>query len=214
MPKRSTEKPVWTTAPNNCQFTGVNGFLGAIRKKLRPKFKHLHATVLTSVNGKNKITAMMNELRGTPGDKTFCDALLKANLITRFGGDLKRNKSTVAKGKKHPNAIDFKMGEQQDGAANELRGATVRAPKPEPEKPPEEPWAPPDDLMIQPDWRITDMRIFQLIDAAKANKGPLAESANPRKATSSTSHGRVATFMVDYFAALVTAYDEQFPEVS
>lgn len=208
MPKTTTEKQLWTPAPKSHPFTNVNGFLGAVRKKLRPKFADLHSTVINSTNGKNKIAAMMNALRDTSGDKTFVDAFIDAGLVNRFGGDLERNKKCESKEKKHPKAIDFNMGEQTDGAANELRGCVIR----DATHGHEYPWKPSDDLMIGLDWRVSDMRIFQLINEAKANKGPLADKVNKRMKTSSTSHGRVATFVVDYFSALVTAYDKQFPD--
>lgn len=151
---------------------------------------------------------MMTCLKDTPSDIPFTDAMVAAGLAERFGGKLQRNKFTGAKAKRHPDAIDFQLGEQTDGAANELRGCVHR------NGVDEDVWKPPANLKIDKEWRISDTRVFELIDLATQSKGPLAESASRKRKTSSTGNGRVATFIVDYFAALVTAYDTQFPNGS
>lgn len=212
MPKTARgveKKKVWNPAPANMSFTGFKSFHSAVRKKLRPKFKDAYATVIRSENGKRALVAMMDALRGTPRDENgIVQAIIDAGFHERYGGDYERNKSTGHKSKQHANAIDFRMGEQADGAANELRGCFRQK---DDGKEKADPWTPPEDLKIDTSWPISDMRIFKLIDAASTNKGPLAESVDRRKDTKSTSHGRVATFIVDYLAAIVVAYDRQFP---
>lgn len=198
---------MWQNAPKSHSFPSANAFVGAIRKRLRPRFRHLHCTVVKSPAGKAKLTAMMEALKGTAFDVPFVDAIVKANLATRFGGLLHRNSNADAKKKKHPEAIDFQLGEQMDGALNELRGCALQKGGGEGGG---GLWKPPTKLMIEPTWRISDARIFDLIDVATQQKGPLAESANRRIKTSSTSQGRPATFLVDYFAAVVTTYDAAF----
>jgi len=206
-PKRATGakalSSVWTTVPKTSSFPSANALVGAIRKKLRPKFGQLYATVVNSSSGKKKIVSMMNALQGTPGDLHFVDAIVDAKLAQRFGGE-GRNKNTAVKSKKHPDAVDFQLGEQMDGAANELRGCVVK-------KDDGDVWRPTSELTIGQEWRVSDVRIFDLIELATKHKGPLAESASRKMKTTSTSNGRVATFMVDYFAAVITAYYKQFP---
>ena len=97
------------------------------------------------------------------------------------------------------------MGEQNDGGANELRGAVAK-------KDGTQAWQPPEYLLLTKDWTISDERIFDLIEAAlhpdaDGKAGPLAEAQNKRKKTSSTGNGRAATFVVDYLIALVSAAD-------
>jgi len=194
----------WKPAPKTLHFPCGAAFIGAIRKKFRPRFGHLYATIVKSNSGRENVVSMMNALAGTPADTTFVDAFVDAKLDTRFGGTFKRNKSSHAKDKKHPDAVDFQLGEQMDGAANELRGCVAT-------KQAGELWKPTDALKIDKDWRVSDTRIFDLIELATKDKGPLAESANRKMKTASTSNGRTATFVVDYFAAVITAYDKQFP---
>ena len=100
--------------------------------------------------------------------------------------------------KKHPEAVDLNIGEQATGAVNELRGTFLT-------KDGRNPWHPPENLIIDEDWTLSDERIVDLVHAAKYKSGPLGQIFG--KKTSSTSNGRVATFFVDYVAAIVWFYE-------
>jgi hypothetical protein len=200
-----TKNP-WQPASNKVGITGFKSLHKVISKKVRPKFKQVLATVVKSPDGKKKMLGMMTALERTPADTPWMDAFVDAKLATRFKARLERNNESGPKAKKHPDAVDFGLGEQIDGAANELRGCIKK-------KQSGELWEPPEAaLKIDKGWHISDPRIFKLIESAMKDQGPLAESANRKMKTTSTSHSRTATFVVDYIAAVITAYNKQFPD--
>lgn len=196
----------WTCLPKHVSIGSAQAFVAAIRKKTRPKFSSFYAACVRSAHGKERLLAMMRRLEGTPSDVPFADAILEAGIVKR---NCERNATDRAKVKKHRDAIDFGLGEQNDGAANELRGCTYRKSGESGAAPV---WQPPDFLRLDRAWRISDARIFELVEAAQQERGPLAESVNRKKHTTSTSNGRVATFLVDYFAAMVVAFDREFAD--
>jgi len=175
---------------------------GAVKKHKRPPFAETMSALIHSPNGKEWLKERMAVIKGTAVDVGFAEAIRNAGLGKRFEG-LGRNRNGGVKAKKHPNAIDFQMGEQNDSAANELRGAVANGGTT---------WKPPDHLLLTKDWTISDERIFELIEAAlrpdaDQKAGPLAEANDRRKETSSTGKGKAATFVVDYLIALTSAVD-------
>lgn len=146
--------------------------------------------------------SMMNDIAGSDVDLPFHEAIHSAGLSARFGG-VKRNANGESKLKKHPRGIDFQMGEQNDGGANELRGAVMQK-----SEGGDEPWQPPPHLMLASDWLISNPLIFDLIEAARKDKGPLAESFDARKVTTSRANSRAATFVIDYLLSLVSAHSK------
>ena len=177
---------------------------GTIKKHERPTYLDTSKTLIYSPNGKEWLKGRIAAIKDTAVDVGFSEAIRNVGLGERFGG-LLRNGDERSKHKVHPDAIDFQMGEQNDGGANELRGAVAK-------KDGTQAWQPPDHLLLTKDWTISDERIFDLIEAAlhpdaDGKAGPLAEAQNKRKKTSSTGNGRAATFVVDYLIALVSAAD-------
>ena len=147
MSKRPRE---WEVAPNAICIGSAHVLLQAIRKNFRPKFSSFYAACVRSEHGKAKLIAMMDALRGTEHDVPFAEAIVKAGIVDR---NCERNKTNRNKAKRHAQAINFKLGEQNDGAANELRGCTFRKTKKT-----EKVWAPPDSLLLDQDCGQANLR--------------------------------------------------------
>lgn len=179
-----------------------------IKKRIRPTFGQTIKNIVKNEEGKKWLKTRMDSKRGTSADVPFTVAVRNAGLHGRFQGK-KRNADDRSKKKLHPSALDFQMGEQNDGGANELRGAVFKKTKKDGGDVME--WKPPDNLRLDAGWTICDNRIFDLINVASRDKGPLAEAMDRRKMTSSKGQGRAATFVVDYIIALVLA-SEPVPE--
>lgn len=190
----------WDKLPKQTSIPSVKAWLSVARSQRRPAFLPTANNCVLSENGRVTMLQMMSDIRGSDVDVPFHEAIHNAGLSSRFGG-VKRNANGEAKMKQHPRGIDFKMGEQNDGGANELRGAVLSK-----SADGDEPWQPPPHLMMGLDWLISNALIVDLIDAARKDRGPLAESFDPKKKTTSKANSRTATFVVDYFLALVDAH--------
>jgi hypothetical protein len=191
----------WEPAPGRVSIVSFLILVGVIKKRQRPTFRDTYATALSNRSGgRAKLVDMMNAIRDTPYDQGFHKSIIECEVNLRL---CERNSSSDAsiRGYGHANAIRFGMGEQDDGGANEMRGALQRKNQGDPPPP-----QPPAHLMLDENWKISDPRFLDLVDWAAKGQGPLAESVDRRKLTKSKSKGRVATFVVDYVAAIVMAH--------
>jgi hypothetical protein len=189
----------WTKEPKKTFCPSFGALVGIVRKNRIPSFKSVYANAFRSETGKKKLADMIQALKGTPYDIAFCDAIRESGFLDRHMND--RNASDRKKAKMHPDAIDFGIGEQDDGAVNELRGAVVK-------KDGDVPWTPRADLKPEKDWRITDTRLLEAITEACKDRGPLAESADSRKVTTSTAHSRAAAFASELIACIISMHHD------
>ena len=161
---------------------------------------------MKGTNGRDSLSKMQKRLKNTKYDLPFSEALINLELQERHTNH--RNSSHKKRLKQHPEAVDLAVGEQASGAVNELRGTFLT-------KNGRCPWKPPENLKIDETWTLSESKLFDLVDAAKSNGGPLASLFN--KKTTSTSNCRVAPFFVDYVAAIVLynekAEDQEAPGI-